>query len=243
VPSIRRLLERRRRRRVLAAFVATHGTTVLHGPFRGMRYPADTARTGNVNAASRLLGSYEAELHEIVEGVVASGFERIIDVGSAGGYYAVGLALRLPDARVEAYDPRPRARERCHALAELNGVLDRIDVRGGATATDLMIARPGRTFVKVDCEGCELELLWPHDSELLRSATIVVELHDFLHEDTTRDVLARFADTHAAELVEIGPRSAADYPELASLDSDDAARIVTEWRPANLRWALLTPSR
>ena len=94
----------------------------------------------------------------------------------------------------------------------------------------------------MDCEGCELELLRPDDSELLRGATILVELHDFLREGTTRDVLARFRPTHVAEVVEIRPRSVEDYPELASLDEADATAIVSEWRPANLRWALLTPS-
>ncbi len=175
------------------AFAEQYGPCVLTGPFRGMRYPADAFRTGTVNIGSRLLGSYEAELHEIVERVVAAGFDRIIDVGSAVGYYAVGLARRLPASTVEAYDPDPAARRRCRALAEVNGVLDRVDVRGGATAADLRLPRAGRTFVKMDCEGCELELLRPDDSELLRSSTILVELHDFLRDGTTRDVLARFA--------------------------------------------------
>ena len=47
-------------------------------------------------------------------------------------------------------------------------MLERVDVRGGATAADLRVPRAGRTFVKMDCEGCELELLRPDDSELLR---------------------------------------------------------------------------
>ena len=219
-----------------------HGPCVLTGPFRGMRYPADTIRAGNLNIASRLLGSYETELHEIVERVITAGFDRIIDVGSGDGYYAVGFARRLAGSAVETFDPDPAARRRCRALAELNGVLERVDVRGGATAADLSVPRAGRAFVKVDCEGCELELLRPDVSELLRGSTILVELHDFLREGTTRDVLARFQPTHAAELVEIRPRSVEDYPELASLDEADAAAIVSEWRPSNLRWALLTPS-
>ncbi len=242
MPSLRRLLERRRRQRVHAAFADQYGLCVLTGPFRGMRYPAETIRAGNLNIASRLLGSYEAELHEIVERVIAASFDRIIDVGSGDGYYAVGLARRLPASTVEAYDRDSAARGRSRALAELNGVLERVDVRGEATVADLSVPLTGRTFVKMDCEGCELELLRPDDSELLRSATILVELHDFLREGTTRDVLARFRPTHVAEVVEIQPRSVEDYPELASLTERDAAAIVSEWRPLNLRWALLTPS-
>ena len=98
---------------------------------------------------SRLLGSYETELHEIVERVVAAGFDRVIDVGSGDGYYAVGLARRLPASTVEAYDPDPVARRRCRALAEVNGVLDRIDVRDAASRSPICDSR-GRSDVRED---------------------------------------------------------------------------------------------
>jgi len=253
--SFRRLLERRwrrlrqiaptaerRRMHVHAAFAEEHGPSVRTGPFRGMVYPPAAFRAGTgFNMAARLLGSYEAELHDVVERVVTDGFGRILDVGSGDGYYAVGLARRLPGCTVEAYDPDPVAQRLCHALAHANGVLDRVDVRHGATCDDLRVPRAGRTFVKMDCEGCELELLRPDESELLRCSTILVELHDFLGGDTTHEVLGRFEPTHVAELVESRPRSVEDYPELALLDEAAATAIVSERRPADLRWALLTP--
>ena len=216
---------------------------VRSGPFRGMAYPPAAFRAGTgYNLAARLLGSYEAELHEIVERVVADGYETILDVGSGDGYYTVGLARRLPQATVEAFDPDPVARRLCNALADVNGVLDRAEIRDGATADTFRRRRDGRTFVKVDCDGCEVELLRPADSELLQSSTVLVELHDFLRRDTTEQVLARFAPTHVAEIVERGVRSKEDYAELAALDERDAEVILSERRPESLRWALLTPS-
>jgi hypothetical protein len=229
--------------RLHVAFFEERGPSVLTGPFRGMQYPPEPFRAGmGFNMAARLLGSYEAELHDIVERVVAEGFERILDVGAGDGYYAVGLARRLPGSIVEAYDPDPAARKLCRELAAANGVLDRVEVRPGATVHDLRVTRAGRTFVKMDCEGCEFELLRPDDSELLRSSSILVELHDVRGSNTTNEVQDRFATTHAVELVESRPRRVDDYPELASLDEGDAAVVLAERRPANIRWALLTPS-
>lgn len=232
----------RRRVRLHADFAAEYGPTVLHGPFRGMTYPDAVSRSRSVfNLAARLVGSYEAELHEIVEHAVADGYDRVVDIGCGDGYYAVGLALRMPACTVEAYDPDPVAREQCRALAAANGVLDRIVIRTAVTLAGLKPSKD-RTFVKVDCEGCELELLRPDESELLRQSTIVVELHEFQRSGMTRDVLARFAPTHAALVVDWQPRSVEDYPEVGSLDARTADLILSEHRSGRVRWALLTPN-
>lgn len=225
-----------------AAFAAEHGPTVLHGPFRGMTYPDAVLRSKSVyNLAARLLGSYEAELHDIVEGAVVDGYERVVDIGCGDGYYAVGLARRMPACTVEAYDPDPVARDLTRALAAANGVLDRVDIRHAASLAALG-PPTGRTFVKVDCEGCELELLRPDESALLRRSTILVELHEFLRSGLTHDVLTRFAPTHAALVVDWQPRSVDDYPEVASLEAHTAELILSEHRPGRVRWALLTPA-
>ena len=53
-------------RKMLAHF----GSSVLNGPFRGMKYPGDsiTAR----HAAPKLLGSFETELHPIIHEAVGN---------------------------------------------------------------------------------------------------------------------------------------------------------------------------
>lgn len=232
----------RQRARAYAAFASEHGLSVLGGPFRGMVYPASAPRRASgLNLAARLLGSYEAELHEIIEGAIAQGYERVIDVGAGDGYYGVGLARRMSGCTVEAYDPDPSARELCRALAFENGVLDRVEIRSAATRARFARSDGVSTFVKMDCEGCELELLNPAGSPVLQAATILVELHDFVAQGTTEAILERFARSHDASLIEARPRSATRYPELGSLDEKQAEVILSERRPAGLRWALLTP--
>ncbi|MDZ7906445.1 MAG: class I SAM-dependent methyltransferase [Cypionkella sp.] len=74
------------------------------------------------SSPARLLGVYEATLHPVIEDICTCDYAQIIDVGCAEGYYAVGLARRLPAARVFARDSNPIAREKCAQLAALNGV-------------------------------------------------------------------------------------------------------------------------
>ena len=69
-------------------------------------------------------------MHEAIETFVRKDYERIINVGSFDGHYAVGLARLLPKARVYAVDSSPYVRELCARMAELNGANDRVVVRG-----------------------------------------------------------------------------------------------------------------
>ena len=91
--------------------------TVRSGPFTGMKYPkAEAAGSAFI---PKLLGSYERELHPMIERLIAKGYDDVIDVGCAEGYYATGMALRLPGARVHAYDTSETARDLCSAMALL----------------------------------------------------------------------------------------------------------------------------
>ncbi|MDZ7906377.1 MAG: hypothetical protein U5N55_11810 [Cypionkella sp.] len=75
------------------------------------------------SSPARLLGAYEASLHPVIKDICTCDYAQIIDVGCAEGYYAVGLARRLPAARVFAARQQPYcARKNARKLAALNGV-------------------------------------------------------------------------------------------------------------------------
>ena len=103
------------RREVLARyFVARHGAAVLYGPFAGMRYL--DKQTGGMDL-TELIGCCEEELHGVVTEIVQKGYPRVINIGSARGYYAVGLARLLPQAQIFAYETKPILQAPCGELA------------------------------------------------------------------------------------------------------------------------------
>src|SRR2546423_12652663 len=106
----------RRIARVNVLYRERHDPVVRAGPFAGLRYP------DNLIQIPKLLGTYELELHPAVERLIASRPTTVVNVGAAEGYYAVGLARRLPDARILAFDIDERSQEHCRRLAALNGV-------------------------------------------------------------------------------------------------------------------------
>lgn len=99
------------------ALVAKNG--VLNGPFSGMRYGN---RAHGSFLMPKLLGTYEMEVHSIMNDVIQNPPRIFIDVGCAEGYYAVGFALKCPDAHVLAFDIAEEARELTKELALANGV-------------------------------------------------------------------------------------------------------------------------
>src|SRR5947209_15685441 len=90
--------------RLLNFFAANVGLVVQNGPFTGMQY---VERSIGSSLMPKLLGSYEANLQPVIEEIIRRAPATIVNVGCGEGYYAVGLARRLPHARVYAFEADP----------------------------------------------------------------------------------------------------------------------------------------
>lgn len=208
---------------------------VPYGPFAGMRCINGSAGSTIV---PRLLGSYEAELHDTIKNFSRRGYQRVVNIGCGEGYYAVGLARLLPAAHVFALDPEPAARSLCNALAELNEVADRITLMGNCTPHSLQeLAHPGSLIV-CDCEGAELELLDLVTVPNLSQCDILVEMHDFLSPDTSITLANRFRSTHTTRVIPQSSRNLQDYPILSSLNEFDRLLSMYESRPGPTPWGI-----
>ena len=134
------------------------GPLVQNGPFKGMDYSVAAAEGAR---AARLLGAYEASLHGVIETAVKRGYKQVVDVGCAEGYYAVGMARRLPKARVWARDASVEAQDLCRENARRNGVADRVLVGGTFGHADFDLCLKKRSLVICDIEGAEDDLMDP----------------------------------------------------------------------------------
>jgi len=173
------------------------GSMVSAGPFAGMALDVDALP---VHAAPKLLGTYESELHHVIERAIARRPRAVVNVGSAEGYYAVGLARRLPDATVYAFDADPKARKATMINARLNGVGARVRAQGILHPAALEeFLRNDRNLVIMDCEGAEVGLLDKSAAPSLCRADIVVELHPGMRPEVETVIASRFAATHSIE--------------------------------------------
>jgi hypothetical protein len=233
-----RLLAKWRSQKIANTIVGRDGTAVRAGPFAGLLLGATGTEGGH---APRLLGCYEQELHPLIGSLIARGFARLVNIGCADGYYAVGLARRMPRTRVFARDLDPKAQAACRAMAAANGVADRVAVGGEVDHALLATLTGPDTWLLVDIEGAEETLLDPARVPGLAATTILVECHEGPRPGITGRLAARFAPSHRVTRVD-QRLSAAALPEwLSRLSHLDQLLAVWEWRQQPTPWLMLEP--
>jgi hypothetical protein len=222
--------------RARTAVVSRYGTVVQAGPFAGTRF-ADLPFSP---IAPMILGTYERELHTIIENAIARGYETVVNVGCAEGYYAVGLARRMPAARVHAFELIEKTRRTCELTARLNGVEGRVSVSGAASAGDIASVLCGRCLVVCDCEGAEREVLRPDAAPALLNADLLVEAHDHKDPEISRLLREWYGATHDIRAIYPARRRARDHPEVRFLAPRARHYAVLEPRGVGLHWLYMT---
>ena len=217
---------------------------VAHGPFQGMKYPQ--AQSVNSTLFPKLLGSYERELQQILDTICSTNYTEIVDIGCAEGYYAVGLAMRIPSAKVFAYDTDESARAMCEELAEMNHVRQHITIGSfcdAATLTTIPFSRKGLIFS--DCEGYEKSLFTPEVVPFLARHDVLIELHDLVDIEISSQIRERFNSTHVITVVrsidDITKALTYSYEELRNYNLSSRKTLLAEDRAAIQEWFYMTP--
>lgn len=182
---------------------------VLSGPFKGMRYGDFSYNSALI---PKLLGTYETDLQAWVDEALAAGYDAMINIGCAEGYYAVGFAYAHPTIEVVAFDTSSVATDMLSKLAALNGLQNRVRLALARTPAELesLLQRYKRPLLFVDVEGAEDDLLDIRRAPSLALADMIVETHDGYNFGVTRRLIERFWPTHRFEIT--GGREAEDYP-------------------------------
>lgn len=217
---------------------------VQAGPFQGMRLTPQAEDYSLRKEfqygwdAHQILGCLEEELHPAIEYAIQRAPELVVNIGCAEGYYAVGLARRLPHAEIYAFDFSARAQELCTLAAKENQVADRVHIKGACDEKKLLqLANSGKKlFLFIDCEGDELKLLTPRCVEALRHADVIVECHDFKNPLITRTLLELFTKNHRVDFIQEGARNPSAMPLLKDFSSFDRWLCVCEFRPKLMWW-------
>jgi Met-10+ like-protein len=220
------------------------GCQVRQGPFAAMCYVRDSIGSAYL---PKLLGIYERELSPCVEAICAQQPSLIVDLGAGEGYYAVGLAKRIPSAQLIAFEMDPIGQHVVAKMAALNGVSERVEIRGKCEPRDLVdaLGDEPQPVVVCDVEGYEDQLLDPTAIPVLLRSTILVEMHEFVIPGITDKIQARFADSHVIERIWQESRSRTDFPwrtiGTSLLPGSYLDWAVSEWRPERMSWLWMVP--
>ena len=212
------------------------GQVVAGGPFAGMRYIKEAFCSAY---SPKILGCYEAELHPALQVLVDRAPRLILNIGAAEGYYAVGLALLLPDSTVRAYEIDAGARELCSGLARIN-CAENVSIHAECTHQELDDLPLKGAFILCDCEGCELDLLRPDIVPSLLDCDLLVELHSCFDSRITPEIRQRFEETHDITIISSAARDADSVATAAFLTPVQRQIAVDDGRGDWLQWALMT---
>ncbi|HEY9859176.1 MAG TPA: hypothetical protein V6D16_06705 [Candidatus Obscuribacterales bacterium] len=232
-----RIVSKYRSQLIANTLIVQNGLSVRSGPFAGMKMPRQVSEGCFV---PKILGSYEQELHAIIQRCASTAYDDVINIGCAEGYYAIGLALLMPQTNIWAYDINSAAQDACRNLAAENGVSNRVFIGGHFKGEDFQNFEQNKVLVVCDIEGAELNLLEPAKFPSLRNFDILVELHDVFNATTSEQLLHRFVSSHNIEKIEMGVRNLGNFPELAKFEHLDQLLAVWEWRSGPTPWAFLT---
>lgn len=219
----------------------TASKKVLHGPFEGMCYPS--LRSVGSTLYPKLIGCYERELHFLIEQLCMEPYSEIIDIGCAEGYYAVGLGLRIPDAKIIAFDTNEEARKLCLDMAKLNGIAHRTEVQSLCTANTLKDFCFTKGLVICDCEGYETSLFNETNIQNLLQCDLLIETHDFININISTQIADLFMSTHDITLIQsiddIQKAKLYEYRETQDMDLETKKLFFAEKRPSTMEWLFL----
>ena len=152
---------------------------VLSGPFKGLimkeKFPTKPM----------LLGVWEKELSFIWDSLDECRF--IIDVGAAEGFYAIGLARKYPKKKIIAFEMNRCTRNLLEKTVNNNSVKN-LEVYGKCEYDNLVELgeKLRNSFIIMDCEGHEVELLKFSKPSIFQNTHILVELHEMYAAGCTK---------------------------------------------------------
>ena len=221
---------------------------ILSGPFKNLNYKTDTESVGSAYWP-KLIGTYEKELNIIIEGVLAKNpqlIDGVVNIGAAEGYYAVGLAQRLKNVYVTAFESQLQGQKLIRSLAELNHVSDKITIFGTCKHQSLnqSLLQFSHPLIICDIEGFEITLLDPNLVDFSKSY-LLVEIHNFIDNRIGQTLYERFRSTHEIEQIWSTPRTREDFPfknlYINLLPFNYLNVFLNEHRPCTMHWYFMTP--
>ena len=233
----------RRFRRAVAErkLVRQAGVNVLSGPMLGLTLIPATAGLG-----PKLLGTFEQEIWPAIDRILRIAPQHIVSIGSAEGYYPIGLLRQLSTAHGSAFETLVAHRIGMQEMARINQIgLDRLAIHGTcdpeALRATLQRTEFERTVAIVDVEGAERELLDLDRIPTLRHTFVLVEVHDFVDPQISTLLRERFRTTHTFTVYRSRARRIEDLPAVPGMGARLLMRAAQEGRPTTMEWFWFEP--
>jgi hypothetical protein len=213
---------------------------VTDGFFKGLKYPGFSSFGSSL--FPKLSGTYENELKPIFEKIQPTKYNSIVDIGSAEGFYANGLALKFPQSNIYAFDIEEVAQQLCKEMSVINGIDKRVFVNGICTNRWLgTFDFEKKSLIICDCEGFEIKLFDDLNVTNLSNCDLIIEMHPMFEREVKHYLIALFENTHHLEFISSfdDARKIFDLPsQYASFNNLEKIKLVQEGRAFTMEWMI-----
>ena len=233
-----RLLSKWRSVLITNTFIENEGLKVFQGPFKGMDFLRESSEGCHV---AKLLGTYEQPLHDYLERIISFEYKLIMNVGSAEGYYSVGLAMRSKQSKILSFDINKAAQKACRDLAIKNKVKDLIQIKSEFHPSILDDYKHTKSLIICDIEGDEKKILDINNYPQFKEIDLLVESHECLFPGITEELISLFSPSHEISLIyDDGQRSLNSPPKwFLKLSHLDQLLSTWEWRSGPTPWIFM----
>lgn len=238
--SLQRYIEYKKSNSFEKADLFIKNQIVKSGPFKGLNYDGIASHCSSIYP--KLLGSYECELHENILNIIKKKYDRIIDIGSAEGYYAVGIPFAIKDPSIEiiAVEISDIARKNLKKLVE-NNIENDVEIVDSINFHNYEDDK--KTLVIMDCEGAELEYLSKIKNNYLIKWDFLIEVHVQLKKNIIKKIENIFEGKKISRIKSIDDyHKIEEYLEFLPQDLDDNTKLLllSENRRTGMYWLSIT---
>lgn len=241
----RRETVRERQERISLEVFNLTGGEIRYGPFKGSKLLSDPW-WGRLDLGSQCLGLYEIEVLRFFSEIVHGEYRRFIDIGAADGYYTTGALVSGKFNEAISFEVSSAGRAAIEQSWVHNGSPGSLTIFGEATPEailDLGEQKLRDSFVLIDIEGGEFDLLTGSVLSAMSQSTLVLEIHNWVEFflEKYSDFLRRASVHFEIDLVERVERPTFAVPELRDFTDDNRQLLVSERRPCAMRFLKLSP--
>jgi len=215
---------------------------VQDGPFKGLKYVDFVSFTSTI--LPKLLGTYESEIYPDLEDLLKNeSYDEILNIGSADGYYAIGLAQRCPKATVYCFDVNPQSLKFVRKMAALNGTKN-VELKGLFTDEHFKDYLKGKSLIVCDVDGYEDDLFNEDVIPLIQYSDIIIETHDYVVAHTTQMLVDRLAKTHNIKVITYKQNKVDELPsDLFTSAPMLLKKVACSERIVDNKWIIATPKK
>lgn len=151
---------------------------VAAGLFAGLRIPRTDDRGGWALITPALMGCYELEVQRLIAHWTGRAYDRVVHIGTAGGYYLAGLGRLFPKAGLIGCVPDQAGWPEIRRYTRENGVDERVTLfkEVGPAHLQEVLSAGGRSLLLLVGEGEEAGLLRSLDAGCLETCDLVVRV-------------------------------------------------------------------